>query len=370
MAPDSGPGGTRARRADLYIVLQRSLREGAVSVSTAPRVLPYDPARVKVIACATVIEEMAPRMPDSMAREVLDFGLHFRPEGLTAALQSAIDASPGFETILLGYGLCSRGVVGLRATTARLVIPKVDDCIAIFLGSRADYQEQHDREPGTYYVTKGWVEAKDTPLDVEEELRKRWDARKAHRMVRLMLKNYTRLAFIETGAYEAERYRERAKECAARYDLRYEEIEGKPGLVERLLFGPWDEECVVVEPGGVVHYEQFVKDPKARARALPGFARGWAGGRPAGGRPAGGRPTGGRPAGGRPAGARDRRLRAGGPPHRRRARNGPPGGRAPGRDRAGVGLRWRRHLRPLPGRGHGRRGRAGDRRRPPGALAP
>ena len=52
-----------------------------------PRSLPYDPAGVKVIACATVIEEMAPRMPAEMEREVLDFGLHFRPGGLTAALQ-------------------------------------------------------------------------------------------------------------------------------------------------------------------------------------------------------------------------------------------------------------------------------------------
>jgi hypothetical protein len=73
-------------------------------------------------------------MPATMAREVLDFGLHPRPEGLTAALQTAIDASPGYDAILLGYGLCSGGVVGLRATHGRLVLPRADHCIAMFLG--------------------------------------------------------------------------------------------------------------------------------------------------------------------------------------------------------------------------------------------
>jgi hypothetical protein len=239
-----------------------------------PRSLPYDPARVKVIACATVIEEMAPRMPAEMAREVLDFGLHFRPGGLTAALQAAIDASTGFDTILLGYGLCSRGVVGLVATTARLVIPRVDDCIAIFLGSRADYNEEHAKEPGTYFLTKGWIEAKDSPLDGIADLAPKYGEAKAERIMRIMLKNYTRIAYIDTGAYDVDHYREYAKENARRFDLRYEEIEGKPGLVEKLLYGPWDAECVVVEPGGTVAYEAFVADGHTPRTALPGLNRG------------------------------------------------------------------------------------------------
>jgi hypothetical protein len=247
---------------------------GSEHAPDAPPQLPYDPARVKVIACATVIEEMAPRMPAEMTREVLDFGLHFRPGGLTAALQEVIDRSTGYDTLLLGYGLCSRGVVGLRATTARLVIPRVDDCIAIFLGSRDDYTAQHAKEPGTYYLTKGWIEAKDSPLDGLNELVPRYGEAKAERIMRIMLKNYTRVAFIDTGAYELERYRAYAKENARRFDLRYEELEGRPSLVEKLLRGPWDEECVVVERGGTVEYEAFVQDGHQPAAAMPGLARG------------------------------------------------------------------------------------------------
>ncbi len=191
------------------------------------RRLPDDPARVKVIACATVMEELAPRMPPQMARQVLDFGLHQRPGTLATALQEAIDASLGFEAVLLGYGLCSRAVVGLRATHCRLVIPRVDDCIAIFLGSRGAHQAQARGEPGTYYLTKGWLEVGDSPFDEVDRLAARYGAPKAFRMVRLMLRNYTRLAFIDTGAHDRDRYRERAR--ASRGPVRAA-LRGDPGV--------------------------------------------------------------------------------------------------------------------------------------------
>jgi Protein of unknown function (DUF1638) len=238
------------------------------------RRLPYDPARVKVIACATVIEEMAPRMPAEMQRQVLDFGLHLHPGSLTEALQAAIDASPDLDAVLLGYGMCSRAIVGLVATHCRLVVPRVDDCIAIFLGSRDAYTGQQAEQPGTYYLTKGWIEVGDSPFDEESRLAERYGAEKANRIIRLMLRNYRRLAFIDTGVQDIERYRAQAMATAERFDLRFEEIEGSPSLVEKLLFGPWDSECVVVERGDTVRYEAFVKDPAAPPPAMPGFARG------------------------------------------------------------------------------------------------
>ena len=76
----------------------------------------------------------------------------------------AAAAAPKVGTIILGYGLCSRAVVGLRAEGCTLVVPRVDDCIAIFLGSGDAYRTQHCSEPGTYYLTKGWIEAGDAPL--------------------------------------------------------------------------------------------------------------------------------------------------------------------------------------------------------------
>ena len=75
-------------------------------------------ARRRVIACATVIEEMLPLLPADVSHEVLDFGLHLRPEKLRKVLQAKIDeASQSADVLLLGYGLCSMAVVGLQART-------------------------------------------------------------------------------------------------------------------------------------------------------------------------------------------------------------------------------------------------------------
>lgn len=218
----------------------------------------FSGARRRVIACATVIEEMLPFLPAEVPYEILDFGLHLRPGELKNALQQKVDAaSQSADVLLLGYGLCSMAVVGLKATTATLVMPRVDDCIAIFLGSRDAYREQASREPGTYYLTKGWIEAGDSPFDEHQRLVEKYGEAKADRMIKLTLKNYTRLGFINTGQYEIERYRAYARSMASKFGLRFEEIEGSPALVKKMICGPWDDEFVVLEPGQTMVYEMF-----------------------------------------------------------------------------------------------------------------
>jgi len=216
-------------------------------------------ANRRVIACETVIEELLPFLPEDVPHEVLDFGLHIKPAELKKVLQEKIDeASPKTEVLLLGYGLCSMAVVGLKATTATLVIPRTDDCIGIFLGSCNAYKEQARKEPGTYYLTKGWVEAGDTPFEEHKFLIEKYGEEKAERMTHLLLKNYKRLAFINTGVYEIERYREYTRKTAKKFNLRFEEIAGSPALIKKMVCGPWDDEFVVVSPGETVTYQDFV----------------------------------------------------------------------------------------------------------------
>jgi len=213
----------------------------------------------KVIACATVIEEMIPFLPEDVPYEVLDFGLHMNPSELKSLLQNKIDrASEEADVLLLGYGLCSMAVIGLKASTATLVIPRTDDCIAIFLGSSQEYKKQAQKEPGTYYLTKGWIEVGDTPFEEHKRLIERYGKEQAEYVTKMVLKNYKRLAFINTGDYELERYQDYSKRLAREFDLYYEEIEGNPNLVKKMINGPWDEEFVVLLPGQTLTYQAFV----------------------------------------------------------------------------------------------------------------
>jgi hypothetical protein len=219
-----------------------------------------DYTKTLVMACATVIEEMLPLLPPGMQHQVFDFGLHVNPERLRRTLQAAIDAvGEPFNTIILGYGLCSQAVIGISSQRCTLVVPRVDDCIAIFLGSRSAYKEQSQAEPGTYYLTKGWIEVGDTPFAEHDRMIQRYGKERAERMIQLMLANYKRLALIDTGQYELERYREYARRTAERFNLRFEEIEGSNALVKKMIYGPWDDEFVVAPPGETIQYEHFFR---------------------------------------------------------------------------------------------------------------
>ena len=227
------------------------------------------PAISKIIACQVVIEELLPLLPEGTDYETLDLGLHVNPDKLRTTLQEKIDAaSKETGTILLGYGLCSRAVVGLRSEKCSLVVPCVDDCIGIFLGSREAYLKQIKAEPGTYYLTKGWIEAGDNLFGDHNQMMKRYGPEQAEALIKKMLQNYTRLVFINTGQWEVERYRRYSRDMASRFGLRFEEIEGSTALVAKMINGPWDEDLVVVPPGQPISYEIFCEGPNWK-RPLP-----------------------------------------------------------------------------------------------------
>lgn len=211
----------------------------------------------QVISCATVAEELKHiGVPGDRLTE-LEFGLHVEPEQLNRRLQEAIDGVEGERDILLGYGLCSYAVAGLKSERHRLVIPRVHDCIALFLGSRSEHQKRLDSEPGTYYLTKGWIEAPGAYYHEFLRLNERYGEERARRLIKVMLANYTTLALINTGNYRIQKYRDFTREMAALLELEYEEIEGSNRLLRMMLEGDWGPEFVVVEAGSELAADEF-----------------------------------------------------------------------------------------------------------------
>jgi hypothetical protein len=79
---------------------------------------------------------------------------------------------------LLGYGLCSQAAVRLGGNYCTLVVPKADDCIAIMEGSEGPMRHSSAPKPGTYCLTKGWIEAGDGPFDEYDSLVERYGEEK------------------------------------------------------------------------------------------------------------------------------------------------------------------------------------------------
>ncbi|ADL12724.1 DUF1638 domain-containing protein [Acetohalobium arabaticum] len=114
-----------------------------------------------VISCKVLYEEIFELINGDFDVEFLPQGLHNLPncEDMRDEIQEVIDeleAKKDYDYIILGYGLCSGGVEGLKAKEASLVIPKVHDCIPMFLGGREIKDELE--KGGTYYLSRGWID--------------------------------------------------------------------------------------------------------------------------------------------------------------------------------------------------------------------
>jgi len=214
-----------------------------------------------VIACNITKEELLHVQSDGASIIFLEQSLHRTPQKMKGAIQEEIAKTETWDgdQIVLAYGLCSNGILGVRANRHPLLIPKVHDCISLFLGSNARYMEEHQREPGTYYLTKGWIEEKKSPLGIFEEYCQRYGKETAEWAIREELKNYTRIALVESELGMEETHRQHARENARFLNLKYEEIKGSLDFFRKIIRGPWDKDFVVLKPGKEATQEMFLE---------------------------------------------------------------------------------------------------------------
>lgn len=203
-----------------------------------------------LIACPAVVGEMADDAMEGLDCRRIDPKLHLRPKLLKEALAAAVDAADGpGVTIVLGYGLCSNAVLGLKTRHATLVVPRVDDCIAMFLGSNEAFADQADRAPGTYYVSKAYLEECDTIFSDHEALIEKRGVERADEMMRLLLQSYTRILIIDMDRDDLSVHEARVADFARRFGLVIERVRGDERIVNALASGVWGEDFVVAAPG-------------------------------------------------------------------------------------------------------------------------
>jgi hypothetical protein len=222
-----------------------------------------------MIACRVFETMLETILPDGLFDQIsyLDYGLHRVPDKLTQALQNEIDQVETPSLIVLGYGLCGNGLKGIQSRKHTLLIPRTDDCIAILLGSYHSYIQEFEKEPGTYYLTKGWLESGSDPLKEYHEVKEKYGEKDAHWIMDTQYQHYQRLVFIAHQQSDLDSYRPRAKEVAAycqRWDMDYEEVLGSDKYVRRLVeiaasLDKADQDFLVIPPGIEIRQEMFIR---------------------------------------------------------------------------------------------------------------
>ncbi|MGI6575629.1 MAG: DUF1638 domain-containing protein [bacterium] len=189
--------------------------------------------------------------------EYLDFGYHRMPEKLPPYLQERLQEDKEYDAILLGYGLCSKAVLGLQAVYQPLVIPKVHDCIALFLGSQKRYNEIFCQCPDKYFLTCGWLAEGVDPLTEYEEWREKYGVDTAQWLKQELYGNYRTLCLLDTGVLDSPYYHEQAVRVAEFLNASFEIYKADLDLLRKLLIGQWDENFLIVKPGEEIMGNEF-----------------------------------------------------------------------------------------------------------------
>ncbi|HCO95997.1 MAG TPA: hypothetical protein DIU00_19005 [Phycisphaerales bacterium] len=221
--------------------------------------------RLQLILCKVMQREAY--LCTARSKNVVDVvlmpqGLHDEPDKLREEVQKALNNTLDiqgrpYDASLLGYGLCSNGIVGLSAKIP-IVVPRGHDCVTLLLGSKEKYQEYFDAHRGVYWYSAGWIESGKQPgkeryeTTLKEYQEKYGDdnAQYLMEMEQGWMKQYNWATYIDWGFANSDECRDYTKRCAEFLHWNYDELKGSPVLMQNFVDGNWDEnEFLVVKPG-------------------------------------------------------------------------------------------------------------------------
>jgi hypothetical protein len=227
--------------------------------------------RLKLLACKVLQREISLLVAQCAYFVDVTFirqDLHNTPNLLNIALQDEIDkldkggdlysCPEPFDAILLGYGLCSNAISGLKSARHKLVIPKAHDCITFLLGSREAYNQHFHDNPGTYWYSTGWVENTKSPSKKRlEEISKEYleiygeeNAQYLMEMEHNWVKDYNTAGFINWSEIKSDNARFFTKDCAQSLQWDYKQYEGRTGYLDDFLNARWDPNYfLILQPG-------------------------------------------------------------------------------------------------------------------------
>lgn len=209
------------------------------------------------------LEQAIADWPDKPEIVYMPQGLHDEPDKMRSELNAKIaelEASyPEVDTLLLGYGLCGRGMNGVTASRFKLVVPRVHDCVPLYVGVAQDELGMTEENSGILWLAASMIEysrfTKHLVTDRHKIYAEKFGEARAAKMIKAensVFANYRGLWYVRWPGLKDE-YADMARKLASELSLPYKEITGDSAFLGDLAAGGEDEERFLhLEPGWTV----------------------------------------------------------------------------------------------------------------------
>lgn len=217
-----------------------------------------------VIACEglkTELDWLASRIQDCPEIIYMEQGLHDHPEQMRAQLNELIrkieEERPNLQTIIMGYGLCGKGLVNVSASRVRLIVPRVHDCVPLYVGVTQGQLGMTEENSGYLWLSAGMVEYGRLPQHIVRDRYKiymeKFGEKRARRMIEAensIYANYKGVKYVRWPEMK-EDYADLARATARELGLVYSEVAGDTSFLGDLLAGNYADATrfLILEPG-------------------------------------------------------------------------------------------------------------------------
>lgn len=230
---------------------------------------------LKLIACEVFTREVCycvARAPHAIDLEFTPKDAHNDADVLRTLIQARIDATAvsdrKYDAIALCLGLCGNATVGLVSPSIPLVIPRVHDCCALFLGSRAQWKHHFSEAPSTPFSSTGYMEHGGELMRADDsmsqhlgigqsyaEFVEQYGEENAAYLWETLNPVHTpgehdRVVFIDIPECPGEEHLAACKQRAEAEGKEFVKLDGRLDLVRDLVFGNWNEDDFLVIPPG------------------------------------------------------------------------------------------------------------------------
>lgn len=212
-----------------------------------------------VISCHMIENELLSLMEKHHVSWPIYFippDLHGDMDKLRDYLQNIIDSIKNVDGIVLTISRCGNATVGLKASSAPLILPRGADCIDLLLSEQ--HLEERKRPEKSIYLTESWVVNTESTDFSFPKLCEKYGEETAETIMKSMYENYKYYYILDTGTFDTELLAEYIAPQAEMLEMEIKTVPCRCGALEKLVKGEFDDDFLIVPRGETIRETDFL----------------------------------------------------------------------------------------------------------------